>query len=81
MTGYAANQVQINSATIQLEIKSVNHRFLDITIKSAEEFKPLENQLRTLIAQYINRGKIDIKLKITLLIVSALQIKIGRWLV
>lgn len=62
MTGYAANQVQINSATIQLEIKSVNHRFLDITIKSAEEFKPLENQLRTLIAQYINRGKIDIKL-------------------
>ena len=62
MTGYAANQIQINSATIQLEIKSVNHRFLDITIKSAEEFKPLENQLRTLIAQYINRGKIDIKL-------------------
>ncbi len=62
MTGYAANQIQINSATIQLEIKSVNHRFLDITIKSAEEFKSLENQLRTLIAQYINRGKIDIKL-------------------
>ena len=62
MTGYAANQGQKNSATIQLEIKSVNHRFLDITIKSAEEFKPLENQLRTLIAQYINRGKIDIKL-------------------
>jgi uncharacterized protein (TIGR00255 family) len=62
MTGYAANQIQINSATVQLEIKSVNHRFLDITIKSAEEFKPLENQLRTLIAQYINRGKIDIKL-------------------
>lgn len=62
MTGYAANQIQINSATIQLEIKSVNHRFLDITIKSAEEFKSLENQLRTLMAQYINRGKIDIKL-------------------
>ncbi|MBX9597839.1 MAG: YicC family protein [Burkholderiales bacterium] len=62
MTGYAANPIQINSATIQLEIKSVNHRFLDITIKSAEEFKPLENQLRTLISQHISRGKIDIKL-------------------
>ncbi|MBP9768749.1 MAG: hypothetical protein KBD32_04160, partial [Burkholderiales bacterium] len=34
MTGYAAKPIQINSSLIQLEIKSVNHRFLDITIKS-----------------------------------------------
>jgi uncharacterized protein (TIGR00255 family) len=62
MTGYAAKAVQINSATLQLEIKSVNHRFLDITIKSAEELKPLENTLRNLVAEHITRGKLDIKL-------------------
>lgn len=61
MTGYAAKPIQINSSLIQLEIKSVNHRFLDITIKSAEEFKPLENVMRNLISQHISRGKIDIK--------------------
>lgn len=61
MTGYAAKPIQINSSLIQLEIKSVNHRFLDITIKSADEFKPLENLMRNLISQHISRGKIDIK--------------------
>lgn len=61
MTGYAAKPIQINSSLIQLELKSVNHRFLDITIKSAEEFKPLETTLRNLISQEITRGKIDIK--------------------
>jgi len=61
MTGYAAKPIQINSSLIQLEIKSVNHRFLDITIKSADEFKPLENLMRNLISQNISRGKIDIK--------------------
>ncbi len=61
MTGYAAKPIQINSSLIQLEIKSVNHRFLDITIKSADEFKPLENLMRNLISSQISRGKIDIK--------------------
>ncbi len=61
MTGYAAKPIQINSALIQIELKSVNHRFLDITFKSAEEFKPLETTLRNLLTKEITRGKIDIK--------------------
>lgn len=62
MTGYAATPLQINNLILQLEIKSVNHRFLDVTIKTAEELKPLENQLRTLIGEKISRGKIDVKI-------------------
>ncbi len=62
MTGYAASPLQINNLILQLEIKSVNHRFLDVTIKTAEELKPLENQLRTLIGEKISRGKIDVKI-------------------
>lgn len=62
MTGYANKTLQINKIVIQLEIKSVNHRFLDISIKSAEEFKPLEINLRNIISKYISRGKIDIRL-------------------
>lgn len=62
MTGYAASALQIKNITLQLEIKSVNHRFLDVTIKTAEELKPLENQLRTIIGESITRGKIDIKI-------------------
>lgn len=62
MTGYAASPLQINNLTLQMEIKSVNHRFLDVTIKTAEELKPLENQLRTIIGEKISRGKIDVKI-------------------
>ena len=62
MTGYASTPLQIKATTIQLEIKSVNHRFLDLTIKTAEEFKILENSIRTLVADQITRGKVDIKI-------------------
>ena len=62
MTGYASTPIQIKATTIQLEIKSVNHRFLDLTIKTAEEFKVLENSIRALVADQITRGKVDIKI-------------------
>lgn len=61
MTGYATKNLQINSLLLQLEIKSVNHRFIDITIKTNDEFKPLENTLRTVLSSEISRGKIDFK--------------------
>lgn len=61
MTGFAAKTIQINSLLLQMELKSVNHRFVDITIKSNEEFRPLENTLRTALSDEITRGKIDFK--------------------
>jgi uncharacterized protein (TIGR00255 family) len=62
MTGYASKLIQINHTIINLEIKAVNHRFLDVNIKAADEFKPLEIQIRNLISSKIGRGKIDIRL-------------------
>ena len=62
MTGYASKTIQLSSFNVQLEIKSVNHRFLDITIKLADEFKAAENSLRTLISQKVSRGKLDVKI-------------------
>lgn len=61
MTGFAAKTIQINSLLLQMELKSVNHRFVDITIKSNEEFRPLENTIRTTLNDEITRGKIDFK--------------------
>lgn len=64
MTGYASRTLQLNSHLIQLEIRSVNHRFLDLTIKLSEEIKHLESALRAIITGQINRGKVDVKLYI-----------------
>lgn len=61
MTGYAAKDLQLNSIMLQLEIRSVNHRFADITIKTNDNLKPLETNIRSLITNEISRGKIDFK--------------------
>lgn len=61
MTGYASSNLQINSISLQLELKSVNHRFIDISIKTNDEFKALENLIRTTLSEQIVRGKIDFK--------------------
>lgn len=62
MTGYATQNLQFNESNITLEIKSVNQRFLDISIKAPEEFKALEILFRNKISQEINRGKIELRL-------------------
>jgi len=64
MTGYASKTSQIQTSLLQLEIRSVNHRFLDLTIKSAEEIKHLEPTLRSMLSEKISRGKVDVKIYI-----------------
>ncbi|MDD3267028.1 MAG: YicC family protein [Burkholderiales bacterium] len=61
MTGYANKNLQLNGTTLQLEIKSVNHKFADITIKTNDSLKALETTIRNIIIQEINRGKVDFK--------------------
>ena len=59
MTGYAAGDRTIGTATLHLELKSVNSRFLDIVFRSGEELRAIEMPLRELIAARIQRGKIE----------------------
>jgi uncharacterized protein (TIGR00255 family) len=62
MTGYANKLCQINGTTLQIDIRSVNQRFFDLTIKCPEEFKILEHALREKITSFITRGKIDLRI-------------------
>lgn len=64
MTGYASRVLQLESQIIQMEIRSVNHRFLDLTLKLSEEIKSFESNFRGLIAENISRGKVDLKIYI-----------------
>lgn len=61
MTGYANKNLQLNGTTLQLEIRSVNHKFADVTIKTNDDLKTLEPTIRSMISQEINRGKIEFK--------------------
>jgi len=65
MTGYAALTFDLPQGALQLEIKSVNSRFLDIQFRIGEELRSLEPALRELIAARVVRGKVDCRFGFT----------------
>lgn len=62
MTGYAAKTREFAGGSLQLELKSVNSRYLDFHFRVAEELRALELPLRELLASRLSRGKIECRL-------------------
>lgn len=62
MTGYGKSSLSINSREYQVEIKTVNHKYIDTNIKMPRVISYLEEDVRKLIASKIKRGKIDISI-------------------
>ena len=62
MTGYGKTQVQISNKIIDIEIRSLNSKNLDINIKTSHYFKSLDSDFRKLICSKIKRGKIDLSI-------------------
>ena len=60
MTGYGKGNLNIENREYQVEIKSVNHRYLDISIKMPRMLSYLEEDIKKQISENIKRGKIDI---------------------
>ena len=64
MTGFGRTELQTPDGQIQLEVRSVNHRYLDNQFKLPEGFRALEQELRDIVAATLKRGKIDVSLSI-----------------
>ncbi|MDP1558091.1 MAG: YicC/YloC family endoribonuclease [Nitrosomonas sp.] len=62
MTGYAITTKEIPCGSLNLELRSVNSRFLDIQFRMPDEFRLLESTIRDLLKTQINRGKIECRL-------------------
>ncbi len=60
MTGFGRCEVMENDRKFTVELKSVNHRYLDVNIKMPKKFGFFESNIRTLLKEYIQRGKVDI---------------------
>lgn len=63
MTGYARAEAQASWGRISWELRSVNHRYLDLQLKMPEEFRALENELRTQAGAKMSRGKVEAGLR------------------
>ncbi|MEN3373885.1 YicC/YloC family endoribonuclease [Dechloromonas sp. ZS-1] len=62
MTGYAVKTRDLSRGTLQLELKSVNSRYLDFHFRIAEDLRALEMPLRELLASRLTRGKVECRL-------------------
>ena len=60
MTGYGKSSLSIDTREYQVEIKSVNHKYIDTNIKMPRIISYLEEDIRKIITSKIKRGKIDI---------------------
>ena len=59
MTGFGRGEAADEDYKIQVEMKSVNHRYLDLGIKMPKKFNPFEARIRKLLKKDIERGKVD----------------------
>lgn len=60
MTGFGRFEIQDADKRFTVEIKSVNHRYLDFNIKMPKKLSFFENAIRTTLKDYMQRGKIDV---------------------
>lgn len=60
MTGFGRREVLKDSRKFTVELKSVNHRYLDVNIRMPKKLNFFETSIRTLLKSYADRGKVDI---------------------
>ncbi|HOC05894.1 MAG TPA: YicC family protein [Bacillota bacterium] len=62
MTGFGRQRFEVQGTLLIAEVKSLNHRNLDIHCRLPEAFSALEIPLRNLVKKYISRGRVDIRI-------------------
>ena len=78
MTGFGRYELEAHERRISVEIKAVNHRYLDLSIKMPRSFNVFESKIRNIIREYIERGKTDIYISCEELGEERLSLKYNR---
>lgn len=64
MTGYGFKEAVVDGTQISVEIKSVNNRFLDLSVNLPPFLNPIEQRIRKLVSEKIVRGKVDLTIRV-----------------
>ncbi len=59
MTGFARAETRADAGTVSVELRSVNHRYLDVQFRLPDPLRPFEPALRRRIGERLARGKVD----------------------
>ena len=64
MTGFGLSKSLKKDSEVFIEIKGVNHRFLEVSIKPNDLGNELDQYIRNSITKSVNRGKVDVRVKL-----------------
>jgi uncharacterized protein (TIGR00255 family) len=64
MTGFSALAVELDTGAVTLEIRSVNHRYLDLQLRIPDELRTMEQVLRETISASVTRGKVECRVNL-----------------
>jgi len=62
MTGFGRGAVTENDFAVTVELKTVNNRFLDVSLRFSGELQPLESVIKRLISNKLSRGRVEVNL-------------------
>lgn len=65
MTGFGRAERQAGPVSITAEVRSYNNRFLDITVSAFQARASMEQALRTLIADHVSRGRVELHIRVS----------------
>ena len=64
MTGFGSASFDLSDLTFEVEIRTVNHRHLDLRLKLPRQFTQCEGEVRACVPRYLGRGKVDVNVNL-----------------
>lgn len=62
MTAFGQSSIDCENCRIEIEVKSVNHRFLDVVIRSPRVYAPFDLEFKAIVSSVMKRGKVDVSI-------------------
>src|SRR2546430_9941193 len=62
MTGFAAASAELPGCSLIVELRSVNHRYLDVQVRLPDELRSLDAAVREILTSEVKRGKVDCRI-------------------
>src|SRR5437899_6328238 len=81
MTGYGRGSAEGEGIRVDVEIKGVNHRFLDVKLKLPPELGSLEPELRAQVQRSVGRARLDIAFAVLATRQPACRVEVNRALI
>ncbi|SNR81773.1 TIGR00255 family protein [Methylobacillus rhizosphaerae] len=78
MTGYASVEHEVSNGVLVLELRSVNHRYLELQLKLDDNVRIFEPQIRELISTRLKRGKVECRINLAHRAVEQRQVQLDE---